>query len=137
MECDIGLVQGRHNFFGWLLVGKQGVDFRQMPQTHHGIAPELGVVGHQQHIPGVFNNRLGNPHFPIVKIEQGAIVIDSGNADNAVIHLELADEVDGRLADNAAVAGADHPAGDNDLKTRCCCSTAFATFRLLVMIRNP
>ncbi len=38
-----------------------------------------------------------------VEIEQRAVGIDGGGADHGIVDLELADEIDGRLADNAAV----------------------------------
>ncbi len=53
-----------------------------------------------------------------IEIAQGAVGLDAGNADDADIDLELADEIDGRLADDAAVAAAHHTAGDDHFALR-------------------
>ncbi len=51
----------------------------------------------------------------IVEIKHGAIVIDGGGTNDGVIHLELADELDGRFSRYAAVALAQHPAREDDI----------------------
>ena len=44
------------------------------------------------------NDRLRDLHLAIVEIEQRAVVVDRGGADDGVVDLELADEVDVAVA---------------------------------------
>ena len=62
------------------------------------------------------DDRLRDAHLVIVEIEQRAVGIDAADADDAEIDAELADQVDRRLADDAAVAAAHDAAGDDHLE---------------------
>ena len=103
-----------HQLLRRLLIREQGVDLVEVAEVDHGIAPELGVVGGQEHLAGVGDDGLGYLHLVVVEIEQGAVVVDTGYADDAIVHAELADEVAGRLPDDAPVPVADLATGDDD-----------------------
>ena len=63
----------------------------------------FGAVGDEDRLAGVFDDRLRGADFAIVVVKDRAVLIDRRGADDRVVGLELAEEVDGRLADNAAV----------------------------------
>ena len=62
------------------------------------------------------DDRLGDTHFLIVEFQQRAIFIDAADANDPEVDLELVDEVDGCLADDAAIAGTHHAAGHDDIE---------------------
>ena len=64
------------------------------------------------------DDRLGDPHLAIVEVEQRAVVIDAADPDDPDVDLELADQVDRRLADDAAIARPHQPAGDDHPEIR-------------------
>ena len=78
-------------------------------------ALELGGVGDEDDVPCIGDDRLRDLDLAKVEIEQGAVMIDRRGADDGIIDLELLDEIDGGLADNAAVRAAHHAAGDHHL----------------------
>ncbi len=61
------------------------------------------------------DDRLGDAHFLIIEVEQGAVLVDTADADQGEIDLELADEIGGGLAHHAAVA-AHVAAGDQHIE---------------------
>ena len=75
-----------------LLVGKHVVSLGDAAETDHGVAPELGMVGGKKTLVGVGNDCLGDADFAVIEIEQGAIVMNAADADNAEVHLELIDD---------------------------------------------
>ncbi len=60
--------------------------------------------------PDGANYRITDPVNEL-KAETGAVQVDARNADDAIIHPELLDEIDGGFADQAAVAVAHQSAG--------------------------
>ena len=96
-------------------IGKQPPDLIERGQLHHGRAVELAVVGGQPDLAGLFDDGLRHLHLAVVKVAQRAIGLDARDADERDVHLELADEVHRRLAHDAPVARAHHPASDDDL----------------------
>ncbi len=75
---------------------------------------------------------LGHFHLAKIVIEQGAIRIDGRDADHRIIHLELTNKIDCRLADNATIGAAHHATAmmtsmEGKIRSR------FATLILLVM----
>lgn len=79
------------------------MDLADRGQPHHGVAAELGVVGHQEHLARIVDDRPRHPHLAVVVVEQRPVPVDAADADDADIDLELADEIERRLADDAAV----------------------------------
>src|SRR5256885_15344340 len=75
-----------------------------------GLAVELAVVGGQPDLARLGNDGLGHLDFAHVEVAQAAIGLDGRDADQGDVHLELADEVHGRLAHDAPVARAHHAA---------------------------
>src|SRR5882724_4981589 len=90
-------------------VGEEGVEIAQIAEAHHGIAPELAVVADEKDLARIGDDAFRSPHLPVIEIEQRAVGIDAADADDAEIGLELAEEIDGGLADDAAVAAAHDP----------------------------
>src|SRR3546814_13003033 len=89
-----------------------------MGEADHGIAAELGVVGGEEHAAGILDDGLRRAHLAVVEVQQGAVVVDAGDAYDAEVDLELLDGVDAGLADDAAVAAAHDAAGDDHLEVR-------------------
>ena len=85
----------------------------------------------------VLHDRLRDLNLAIVEIEQRAILVDGRGADHGVVDLELADEVDGRLANDAAIGCAHHAAGDDDLDLGRAACRMVTTLMLLVMTSSP
>src|SRR5262245_66448490 len=116
MEAEIALLQQLADGRGWRAVGEEGVEVPQIAETDHGVTAELAVVADQEHLAGIGDDAFRSAHFAVIEIEQRAVGVDAGDADDAEVGLELAEEVDGGLADDAAVAAAHHAAGDDDLE---------------------
>jgi hypothetical protein len=62
-----------------------------------------------------FDYGLRHFHFPQIEIQKRPIHVDRRNSDHRVVHAELADEVDGRLADDTAIGMPHEAAGDHHL----------------------
>ena len=86
-----------------------------MRQLHHGRAVEFGAVCGQPHLARVLNDGFGHFHFAVVKVAHGAVSLDAADADQANVHLELANEIHRGFTHNAAVHTTHHAAGDDDL----------------------
>ena len=86
------------------------------PSRTMRVAAELGVVGGEEDLARVGDDRLRDAHLLVVEVEQGAVEVDAADPDHAEVDPELADQVDRRLADDAAVARAHHAAGDDHLE---------------------
>ena len=99
------------------MVGKEGVNLTDVAEPDHCTTLEFALVRNQKDLSGVFDNGLSDPNLMIVKVEQGSIRVDAGNADDAEINLELADKIDGCFAGNAAITRSDSAACYNDFKT--------------------
>ena len=99
-------------------IGDEGVDLREMADAHRRRALELGRVGDEDDVPGIGDDRLRDLHLAKIEIEQRAVMVDRRGADDRVVDLELPDEIDRRLADDAAVGAAHHAAGDHHLDRR-------------------
>ncbi|KAG1385905.1 hypothetical protein G6F59_017137 [Rhizopus arrhizus] len=99
-------------------VGEEAVDLRNVRQFHHGLAFELAAVGGQPDLARLFDDGPGHAHFAEVVVAQRAVGFDARNADQSDIHLELADEVHGGFAADAAVARTHHAAGHDDFAVR-------------------
>ena len=99
-------------------VGEELVDLRDMAQADNSAATELGVIGHEPDFAGLLDDGLGDAHFTVVIVEQRAVFVDAGDADDADVDAKLLHEVDRGLANDAAVAVAHEAAGDNDLRVR-------------------
>ncbi|VTR68901.1 hypothetical protein DESC_720279 [Desulfosarcina cetonica] len=116
MEGHLGGGDDFRETGGGLAIGEQFVDFGDIAQSDHGVTAELGVVGGQENLAGVVDDGPGGTNLAIVEVQEGPIQVNPADADNAVVHLELADEIDGRLADDPLVAVADQASGHDDLK---------------------
>ena len=79
---------------------------------------ELQPIGDEDDLPGVGDDRLADAHLAVVEVEQRALLVDRRGADHGVIDLELADEIDRRAADDAAVGAPHRAAGDDHLDPR-------------------
>src|SRR3989344_117453 len=102
---DFSILQQGREGLRRLRVGEQAVDLRQCGQLHHGWAVELAEVAPQPDLSCVFDDGLRHLHFAVVEVAQGAIGLDARDAYERNVHLELADEVHRRFADDAPVAG--------------------------------
>src|SRR3989344_3511027 len=85
-------------------IGEHSVDQGNRAQAHHSVAAELAGVDGQKYLARIADNRLGDPHFLVVEVEQTAVFIDATDADQGEIDLELLDKIHRCLADDAAVA---------------------------------
>nr|WP_261381068.1 hypothetical protein [Xanthomonas vasicola] len=74
------------------------------------------MIGGEQYLPRVLDDGLRHAHFLVVEIQQGAVQIDTGNADHPEIHLELTDQLHRRLTGHALVAPAHHATGHDHLE---------------------
>ena len=55
-------------------VGDEGVDLRQMADAHRGCALELGLVGDQDDVPCIGDDRLRHLDLTEIEVEQGAVM---------------------------------------------------------------
>src|SRR5690606_1949817 len=102
-ETHIAFKTDRADVVERAAVGDEGMDLREMADPH-GCGPfELGRIGNQDDVTRIGDDRLGHLHLAIVEVEQRPVLVDGRRPDDRVIHLELADEIDGRLTDDAAV----------------------------------
>ena len=85
-------------------IGEHPIDQGDRAQTHHSVAAELAGVDGQKYLARIADNRLGDPHFLVVEVEQTAVFIDATDADQGEIDLELLDKIYRCLADDAAIA---------------------------------
>ena len=86
------------------LIGDQTIDQGDRSKTDHRITAELAGVCRQNSLSGIGDNRLGNPNFLVVKVQQAAVGIDTANTDQCKVELELVDEIDTGLANDTAIA---------------------------------
>ncbi|CPO93443.1 Uncharacterised protein [Bordetella pertussis] len=89
-----------------------------MHQLDHGLALEFAAIGGQPDLARLFDDGARHAHLAKVVVAQGAVGLDAGYADQADVDLELADEVQRGLADDAAVARTHHAAGYDDFAIR-------------------
>src|SRR3546814_9609736 len=69
-------------------------------------------------LAGVLDDRPGDANLLVVVVQEVAFGVDAADPDDAEVHLELSDEVDRRLADDAAVPHPHGAAGDADAEAR-------------------
>ncbi len=100
-------------------------------------ALELGGVGDQDHVARIGHDCLRDLDLAKIEVEQCAIAVDGGGADHGEIDLELADEIDGCLADYTAIGAAHDTAGYDHLDIGVYIRNLLATFILLVIIIRP
>ena len=62
------------------------------------------------------DDRLRDPDLAGIEIQQRAVGVDAADADDPEVDLELADEVETVIADDAAIPAAHVAAGDDDLE---------------------
>ncbi len=89
-----------------------------MGDANRRAAPQFRRVGDQHHAARIGNDGLGRLHLAIVEIEQRALLVDRGGADDGVIDLELADQADGGRSDHGAVGTSHRPARHDHLDAR-------------------
>ena len=118
LAAHAGVQQRLGQRFLGMRVGEEAVDLGNVGQLDHGLALELAAVGGQPDFARLFDDGAGDAHFAEVVVAQRAVGLDAGNADQADIHLELADEIHGGFANDASVARADHAAGHDHLAVR-------------------
>src|SRR5690554_8238248 len=104
MQGNFVALHQMQDTLGWLAVGEQGVELGYIALAYHRVTLKLRVIGNQIDLARVANDRLGDARFLIVELQQRTILIDTADPDDAEVHLELVDKVDGRLADNPTVA---------------------------------
>ena len=90
------------------MVGDKGLDLREMPDPDWSRAVEFTGIAGKDHVSCIGDDCLGDFHFPEIVIEQGAVGVDSRDADHRVIDLELPYEIYRRLTDNSAVLAPNH-----------------------------
>ena len=78
----------------------------------------LVEVRDQHDAARVGDDRLRRLHLAIVEVEQRALLVDRGRADDGVVDLELADQADRGRADHRAVGAAHRAAGHDHLDAR-------------------
>lgn len=66
-------------------------------------ATEFNGIGNQNFGSGLCQNRFCHLHFPMIKIQQSAIFIDSRDANDSIIHFELPEHIHSRRANDAAI----------------------------------
>src|SRR5262245_21754478 len=99
-------------------VSDESVDLAEMADAH-GCGPlELGGIRDEDHLPGIGDDCLRHLHLAEIEIEQRAVMVDGRGADDGVVDLELLDEINSGLADNAAVGAAHDAAGNHHLEGR-------------------
>ena len=91
------------------IVGDPGLDLTDVGDANRRRPLELRTVGDQDGVAGILQNGLGHLDLAIVEIEERPVGFDRRGADDGVVHLELADEVARRGADNAAVGSTHRP----------------------------
>ena len=99
-------------------IGHEIVELRDVADAHRGGPFELHAVGNQDRLARAVHDRLGDLDLAVVEVEQRAVLVDRRGADDGVIDLELADEIDRGLADDAAVGVPHDAARDDDLDRR-------------------
>ena len=117
-DVDFSGAEDFRHRLGHRHVGEELVDLRNVTEAHHGTATELGVIGGKPDFTRLLDDGLGDAHFAVVVVEQRAVFVDAGDADDADVDPELLHEVDGGLADDTAVAVAHEAAGDDDFRIR-------------------
>ena len=93
-------VQQLTDFYGRLLIRKHMIGLGNVTETDHGISSELGVVGSKKDLVGVGDDCLSDSDFAVIEVEEGTIIVNTADSNDAEVHLELIDEVDGGLADD-------------------------------------
>ena len=96
-------------------VGEQHIDLVETGQLDHCRPVELAVIGGEPDLARVLDDGARHFHLAVVEVAQAAVALDPGDADQPDVDPELANEVDRRLADDAAIARADDAAGDDHL----------------------
>lgn len=99
-------------------IGDEGMNLGKLTDPDRRGTFELRRIGNENDMPGIGDDGLGDLHFAKIIVKKRAIDIDRRRADHGVIDLELADEIDGRLADDPAVRTAHDPAGNDHLDCR-------------------
>ena len=89
-----------------------------MRDADRGAAAQFGGVGDEHGGARVGDDRLRHLHLAIVEVEQRALLINRGGADDGVIDLELADQLRGGGADHGAVGTAHRAASHDHLDAR-------------------
>src|SRR5262245_34236919 len=109
VAADVVEARGRRR------VGDEVVELRDMADAHRRRALVFHAVGHQDRPARAVHDGLGNLDLAVVEVEQRAVLVDGRGADDRIVDLELADEVDRRLADNAPVRMPHDAARDDHL----------------------
>src|SRR5215469_14812375 len=74
------------------------------------------MVRDEEDLARIRHDAFRGSDLAVIEIQQRTIAVDTADADDAEVDLELAEEVDDRLADHATVPAADDAAGDDDLE---------------------
>src|SRR5215469_10207004 len=74
------------------------------------------MVRDEEDLARVRHDAFRGADLAVIEIEQRAIAVDTADADDAEVDLELAEEVDDGLTDHAAIPAADDAASDDDLE---------------------
>jgi hypothetical protein len=117
-KSNVGLVTDLPDRLAAAAISYKGINLRKMADPDRSGAFELRGVGNEDNVARICHDRLGYLHFAKIKIQQRAVVIDRRCADYREINLELLDEVDRSLPDDAPVSPPDHTARDYDLDRR-------------------
>src|SRR5260370_39009674 len=117
-DGDAAVLRDLGDAGGQAAVGHEGLHLADMADAHRRGAPELGAVGHQDHVARIGDDGLRRLDLAVVEIEQGAVLVDRRRADHGVVDLELLDEVVRLLADHRTVGAAYRAAGHDDLDPR-------------------
>ena len=106
-------VQQLTDFYGRLLIRKHMIGLGNVTETDHGISSELGVVGSKKDLVGVGDDCLSDSDFAVIEVEEGTIIVNTADSNDAEVHLELIDEVHGSFTDNSAITVAHLSASDD------------------------
>ena len=99
-------------------IGDEMVDLGNVADAHRRGAAVLQAVGDQDGAAAALHDLARHLHFAVVVVEQAAVLVYRGGADDRVVHLELAQEFHRRLADDAAIGMSQHAARDDHFDIR-------------------
>ena len=109
------LFGGRTKIRGQWLVCEEMMTIAKMAPADRGVTAEFAGVGDEQGGPAIGDDGLPRLNFVRVKIEQGAILIDAADTEDAEIGPEAGEKTCGGVADDVPVKRTQCSACDRDL----------------------
>ena len=93
-------------------VGEEMVAIVEMAASHGRVATELGGVGDEHGRARIGDDGLARLDFIDMEIQQRAVLIDSADAEDAVVGAKAREEACGGFADDVPIERAERTAGD-------------------------